>query len=1019
MDNVPICKEGGTGIILPVYAGEYKLNSGFRTVVYGIFIVYCFLGVSIVADIFMSAIEEVTNRRRKVRNSEGVFMTVYVWNETVANLSLMALGSSAPEISLSVIELFKKDMFAGDLGSSTIVGSAAFNLLVIVATCIYFIPDGEDRQIKNLPVFYLTAVFSFFAYLWMVLILSVSSPDVVDITEAVLTFAFLPVLIWSSYTVDLHGWGGLVCYPQALRFREADSSAETKKKEEANHCPERRSDSRSSHNSGGSTPMRCDGGNRRKSIASHHMQVMHSMSSSSAVRKQSSRMSVRSMSALNRGSRTDNSTQPGASAVVQFLVDNSYLSPGVPTKKVSIVRAGSTAVDFSAEYGVFRLPLAKSDDSPCSTPGPVRTMEEPLMTGVVQFGVGEMVQEISVSVGKPEPGFSKDVVVRLISAKPCDRGAVTLGTIKSTVIHCASKSHAGVLAFLTPTLHVTGQADMQMLEVLVLRRKGCSGDITCNYRTERLTAVPGYDFEETDGIIEFQEGVTETVISLNIPGKQLYRAAYTFLLILQEPEGGAAFNPHDDGGEDTTIMSITVGARREDGGWARKIDNILNFDGIRHGNSDWRRAFCGVLYCNGSAEAAREAALRDHIFHYIVLPWKLVFVLVPPTSYGGGWVCFYISLLFIAIVTALLADLADLFGCVLDIPEMIVAITFVALGTSMPDLFASLSAATEDETADASIVNVTGSNSVNVFLGLGLPWTIAAFYWALFADDVKREQWTAKYPDIARMYPDMVFVVDSKNLGFSVLIFAGCCGMSLLILLLRRRALNAELGGPVMPKIATSAFFVLLWFGYVILASWQALRGDDADISESLRVIASVVGVEALLCCWPVYSILRHWKDPRVEEEGDKEDDDEKLTMPPAELSDQPAMSTPETLQGQLVPHVASDEDQASAPVPLEDVEVQLSTGYAPVNGKAADCAKTQGGWFVSSACRTTDSLNSCATADNWDIAQEYPVVRSPPHSPRFLHQFIPQVAISRSSDRTSPPQFTQTTDWLEKCTCS
>ena len=47
----------------------------------------------------------------------------------------------------------------------------------------------------------------------------------------------------------------------------------------------------------------------------------------------------------------------------------------------------------------------------------------------------------------------------------------------------------------------------------------------------------------------------------------------------------------------------------------------------------------------------------------------------------------------------------------------------------MPDLFASRVAAQEDPTADASIVNVTGSNSVNVFLGLGLPWTLASIYW--------------------------------------------------------------------------------------------------------------------------------------------------------------------------------------------------------------------------------------------------------------------------------------------------
>ena len=34
--------------------------------------------------------------------------------------------------------------------------------------------------------------------------------------------------------------------------------------------------------------------------------------------------------------------------------------------------------------------------------------------------------------------------------------------------------------------------------------------------------------------------------------------------------------------------------------------------------------------------------------------------------------------------------------------------------------------------ADAAIGNVTGSNSVNVFLGLGLPWMMAAVYWASF-----------------------------------------------------------------------------------------------------------------------------------------------------------------------------------------------------------------------------------------------------------------------------------------------
>ena len=64
----------------------------------------------------------------------------------------------------------------------------------------------------------------------------------------------------------------------------------------------------------------------------------------------------------------------------------------------------------------------------------------------------------------------------------------------------------------------------------------------------------------------------------------------------------------------------------------------------------------------------------------------------------------------------------------LNLNVQITAITFVALGTSLPDTFASKIAATSEKTADNSIGNVTGSNSVNVFMGLGLPWFIASIY---------------------------------------------------------------------------------------------------------------------------------------------------------------------------------------------------------------------------------------------------------------------------------------------------
>merc|ERR1719464_1437149 len=80
-------------------------------------------------------------------------------------------------------------------------------------------------------------------------------------------------------------------------------------------------------------------------------------------------------------------------------------------------------------------------------------------------------------------------------------------------------------------------------------------------------------------------------------------------------------------------------------------------------------------------------------------------------------------------MTVLIGDMANLLGCAFDLKAEICAVTFVALGTSMPDLFASKGSTLTDTTADPAVGNVTGSNSVNVFLGLGLPWTIGAIYW--------------------------------------------------------------------------------------------------------------------------------------------------------------------------------------------------------------------------------------------------------------------------------------------------
>ena len=166
--------------------GTAILPNGLLAIFYGATLIYLFLGIGIVSDIFMDGIETLTSQTMivKIKNNEGEVANskkVKVWNPTVANLTLMALGSSAPEILLSVIETSgNMGGCPGELGASTIVGSAAFNLLVISAVSIYAVnekndtdPERDDtvpkgvKKINDMGVFGLTAFSSIFAYLWI------------------------------------------------------------------------------------------------------------------------------------------------------------------------------------------------------------------------------------------------------------------------------------------------------------------------------------------------------------------------------------------------------------------------------------------------------------------------------------------------------------------------------------------------------------------------------------------------------------------------------------------------------------------------------------------------------------------------------------------------------------------------------------------------------------------------------------------------------------------------------------
>lgn len=201
-----------------------------------------------------------------------------------------------------------------------------------------------------------------------------------------------------------------------------------------------------------------------------------------------------------------------------------------------------------------------------------------------------------------------------------------------------------------------------------------------------------------------------------------------------------------------------------------------------------------------------DVTLGEALMHFATIGWKLLFAFIPPVEWGGGWPAFFVALTFIGTITAVVAEVATVLGCTLGLEEAVTAITLVAVGTSLPDTFASITAARTSPYADSAIGNVTGSNSVNVFVGLGLPWLMSSIY---------------------QSNRNVPYLTPPGNLAFSVMLFLITSVICFFILILRRLTLGGELGGPSGSRALSSVILFLLWVTYVFFSSLRAYNLID------------------------------------------------------------------------------------------------------------------------------------------------------------------------------------------------
>uniref|UniRef100_A0A4W5QDE3 Solute carrier family 24 member 6a n=1 Tax=Hucho hucho TaxID=62062 RepID=A0A4W5QDE3_9TELE len=158
----------------------------------------------------------------------------------------------------------------------------------------------------------------------------------------------------------------------------------------------------------------------------------------------------------------------------------------------------------------------------------------------------------------------------------------------------------------------------------------------------------------------------------------------------------------------------------EDGGLGDSVRKPLEGDGDRDGNPE------GNTWGLQPKEEEEEELEEEEVvpFSPFIVPGEScalagVMASVPAALLHHTQLC--PASLWIALFSYLMVWMVTIISFTLGIPEVVMGITFLAAGTSVPDCMASL-IVTRQGMGDMAVSNSIGSNIFDVLLGLGFPW---------------------------------------------------------------------------------------------------------------------------------------------------------------------------------------------------------------------------------------------------------------------------------------------------------
>uniref|UniRef100_A0A672P4T8 Solute carrier family 24 member 4 n=1 Tax=Sinocyclocheilus grahami TaxID=75366 RepID=A0A672P4T8_SINGR len=177
-----------------------------------------------------------------------------------------------------------------------------------------------------------------------------------------------------------------------------------------------------------------------------------------------------------------------------------------------------------------------------------------------------------------------------------------------------------------------------------------------------------------------------------------------------------------------------------------------------------------------------------------LISWPLLLILyfTIPNCAKSRWekyfmLSFILSTVWIAVFSYFMVWMVTIIGYTLGIPDVIMGITFLAAGTSVPDCIASLIVARQG-LGDMAVSNTIGSNVFDILVGLGVPWALQT---------------------MAVNYGSVV-MINSRGLVYSVVLLLGSVAVTILGIHLNGWKLDFKLGVYVLVLYAVFLCFSIM-----------------------------------------------------------------------------------------------------------------------------------------------------------------------------------------------------------------